>query len=61
MDEASIRVFDRMEVLRGMEVKRCLRRVSRDRIRAIRRERIRWAVSSVGGKRTQDGTEEGRT
>lgn len=49
MDEASIRVFDRMEALRGMEVKRCLGRASRDRIRAIQREHIRWAVSLVGG------------
>lgn len=45
MDAAATRVFDSMEALRRMEIARGLGLAARDRTRAVRRERMRWAVS----------------
>lgn len=45
MDAAARRVFDSMEALRRMEIARGLGLAARDRTRAVRRERMRWAVS----------------
>lgn len=44
MDEASTREFDRVEALRRMEITRGLELATKDRTRAVRRERMRWAV-----------------
>lgn len=45
LDAASVKEFDRMESLRRMEIKRGLALAARDRCRAVRREKMRWAVS----------------
>lgn len=46
MDAASMKEIDRMEALRRMEITRGLGLAARDRKRAVRRERMRWAVST---------------
>lgn len=45
MDVACSKEFDRMEALRRMEISRGLGLAARDRMRAVRREKMRWAVS----------------
>lgn len=45
MDAASTRELDRMEALRRLEITRGLGIAARERRKAIRRERMRWAVS----------------
>ncbi|CAM9629410.1 unnamed protein product [Scytosiphon promiscuus] len=47
LDAASVKEFDRMEALRRMEIKRGLGLAARDRCRAVRREKMRWAVRDV--------------
>lgn len=49
MDVSSAKEFDRMEALRRMEISRGLRLATRDRMRAVRREKMRWAVSFLQG------------
>lgn len=46
MDTASTKELEFMEKLRRMEITRGLGLAARDRTRAVRRERMRWAVSS---------------
>eukprot|EP00752_Nemacystus_decipiens_P018220 g16349.t1 len=47
LDASSSREFNRMEALRRMEISRGLGLARRDRIKAVRRERMRWAVRDV--------------
>lgn len=56
MDASSCRESSSMEELRRLEITRGLNQAARDRSRAVRREKMRWAVSTCCSVATIAGT-----